>query len=235
MKKGILYLIPVFLSETDPSEVFPDENLRIISGLDNFIVEDLRTARRTLRKIGYEKNFDQVTFYLLNEHTDISEIYSFLDKTKQGEDIGLMSEAGIPCVADPGFEIVNLAHQDSLRVKPLIGPSSIVLALMASGFNGQQFVFHGYLPIDKPNRKNAILKLESTALNTNQTQIFIETPYRNNKLFTDLLSYCKAETKLCVARDITGLTEFIKTKTIGKWKNEKVDLHKVPAVFLINR
>lgn len=234
MKKGTVFLIPVFLSETKTNSVFPSLNLEVINSLDRFIVEDLRTARRFLRKVGFNKDFDKVKFYELNEHTDSSEIYAYLDDVKIGENIGIMSEAGIPCVADPGFQIVNLAHQMGIQVKPLIGPSSILLALMGSGFNGQQFVFHGYLPIDKHERRKTILNIENTARKTNQTQIFIETPYRNNKLVDDILKLCAANTMLCIAVDITGENEIIKTKSINVWKKNKIDLHKKPTVFLIN-
>ncbi|MCD4732161.1 MAG: SAM-dependent methyltransferase [Bacteroidales bacterium] len=234
MESGTLFLIPVFLSDTNTNNIFPSVNLEIINSLNEFIVEDLRTARRFLRKVGYKKDFEKVNFHLLNKHTNPSEIYTFLDKAKIGHNIGLMSEAGIPCVADPGFEIVNLAHQLGIKVKPLIGPSSILQALMGSGFNGQQFVFHGYLPIDKKERRKAILNIEHNAKKSNQTQIFIETPYRNNKLVADILTFCAENTQLCIATDITGENEFIKTKFIHDWRKIKIDLHKKPTVFLIN-
>ena len=234
MESGTLFLIPVFLSDTNTNEIFPSVNLEIINSLNDFIVEDLRTARRFLRKVGYKKDFEKVNFHLLNEHTNPSDIYTYLDKAKIGHNIGLMSEAGIPCVADPGFEIVNLAHQLGIKVKPLIGPSSILQALMGSGFNGQQFVFHGYLPIDKSERRKTILSIVNKARKNNQTQIFIETPYRNNKLLADLLTYCGENTLLCIATDITGENESIKTKSISDWRKTKLDLHKKPTVFLIN-
>ena len=234
MKSGTVFLIPVFLSDTLPNSVFPSINLEIINYLDQFIVEDLRSARRFLRKVGFNKDFEKVKFHLLNEHTEDSEVYTYLDDVKIGQDIGLMSEAGIPCVADPGFQIVNLAHQLGIEVKPLIGPSSIFLALMGSGFNGQQFVFHGYLPIDKHERRKSILNIENKARKSNQTQIFIETPYRNNKLVADILSFCADNTLLCIATDITGKNELIKTNTISNWRKIKIDLHKKPTVFLIN-
>ena len=234
MESGTLFLIPVFLSDTNTNEIFPSVNLEIINSLNDFIVEDLRTARRFLRKVGYKKDFEKVNFHLLNEHTNPSDIYTYLDKAKIGHNIGLMSEAGIPCVADPGFEIVNLAHQLGIKVKPLIGPSSILQALMGSGFNGQQFVFHGYLPIDKSERRKTILSIVNKARKNNQTQIFIETPYRNNKLVADILTFCAENTLLCIATDITGENEFIKTKSIHDWRKIKIDLHKKPTVFLIN-
>lgn len=234
MKNGIVFLIPVFLSDSQANGVFPNINREIIFSLDVFIVENLRTARRFLRKVGYQKDFEKVKFYELNEHTQSLAIYKFLDDVKTGKNIGLMSEAGIPCVADPGFQIVDFAQQLGIQVKPLIGPSSILLALMASGMNGQQFVFHGYLPIDKKERRKTILNIENTARNSNQTQIFIETPYRNNKLFADILTFCASNTMLCVATDITGEKESIKTRSIEEWRKIKLDLHKKPTVFLIN-
>lgn len=234
MKNGTVFLIPVFLSETNPNSVFPEDNLSIINRLDNFIVEDIRTARRFLRKVGFDKDFEQVKFYELNKHTDPIEINSFLNDVQKGQDIGLMSEAGIPCVADPGFQVVGLAQQIGIDVKPMIGPSSILLALMGSGFNGQQFVFHGYLPIDKHERRKTILNIENIARKSNQTQIFIETPYRNNKLVADILTICADTTMFCIAADITGKSEYIKTKSISQWKKTKIDLHKKPSVFLLN-
>ncbi len=233
MKSGTLFLIPVFLSDTNTNDVFPSVNMEIINSLNDFIVEDLRTARRFLRKVGYNKDFEKVNFHLLNEHTNSPDIYTYLDKVKIGQNIGLMSEAGTPCVADPGFEIVSLAHQLGIKVKPLIGPSSILQALMGSGFNGQQFVFHGYLPIDKYERRKTILNIQNKARNNNQTQIFIETPYRNNKLLTDILTLCADNTLLCIASDITGENEFIKTKSISDWRKINLDIHKKPTVFLI--
>lgn len=234
IKSGTVFLIPVFLSDTQPNAVFPSVNSEIISSLDHFIVEDLRTARRFLRKVGFNKDFEKVKFYELNKHTRDSDIYTFLDDVKTGKDIGLMSEAGIPCVADPGYQIVNLAHQLGIKVKPLIGPSSILLALMASGMNGQQFVFHGYLPIDKNERRKSLLNIENIARKSNQTQIFIETPYRNNKLLTDILNFCADNTMLCIATDVTGEKESIKTRSIVNWRKINIDLHKKPTVFLIN-
>lgn len=235
MKSGTVFLIPVFLSETNPENVFPSFNLEIIISLDRFIVENIRTARRFLRKVGYTKDFDKVKFFELNQHTDAAEIYTFLDDVKVGKNIGLMSEAGIPCVADPGFQIVSLAHQLGIQVKPMIGPSSILLALMGSGFNGQQFVFHGYLPIDKHELRKSILNIENSARKNNQTQIFMETPYRNNKLVADILAFCADDMNLCIATDITGEKEMIKTKSVGEWKKLKLDIHKKPTVFLINK
>ncbi len=233
MQKGKLYLIPSFLSDSSQSKVFPEWNTEIIYSLDEFIVEEIKTARRFLRKIGYKNSFDEVKFHILNEHTDITQIQSYLNCINTGNSIGLLSEAGTPCIADPGAEIVKIAHQTNVQVIPLIGPSSIMLALMASGFNGQNFVFHGYLPIDKKGRKKKLKELEHNAFKLNQTQIFIETPYRNNQMFRSIIDNCSVETLLCVACNITSGDEDILTKTIREWQKSIPDLHKKPVVFLI--
>lgn len=237
MEKGRVYLVPSFLSETNSKDNFPVVNNELIYSLNIFIVENLRTARRFLRKIGYKKDFGEVKFYELNKHTDTTEINKFLDPALKGDNIGLISEAGTPCVADPGSEIVMLAHRLSIDIIPLVGPSSIILALMASGFNGQSFVFHGYLPIDKKQRSSRIKELENNAYKLQQTQIFIEAPYRNNQLFQSILENCSEETLVCIAVDITNTeTEFIKTKNVKDWKKNKLpDLHKKPVVFLLYR
>ncbi len=231
--KGKLYLIPTFLSETRPENVFPQLNTKIIYSLDIFIVEELKTARRFLRKVGFKKPFEEVTLHLLNEHTDLSKIDSYLDEAENGRDIGLFSEAGTPCIADPGSGIVKIAHKRNIRVVPLTGPSSIMLALMASGFNGQNFAFAGYLPIDKKQAANRIKEIEKKAWHNDQTQIFIETPYRNNRLFDILLNTCSDDTLLCIASGLTSENEFIKTLSVGDWKKQKPELHKIPAVFLM--
>lgn len=233
MQKGKLYLIPSFLSDSSQSKVFPEWNAEIIYSLDEFIVEEIKTARRFLRKIGYKNPFDEVEFHILNEHTDITKIHSYLNCINTGNSIGLLSEAGTPCIADPGAEIVKIAHIANIQVIPLIGPSSIMLALMASGFNGQNFIFHGYLPIDKKERIKKLKKLEHNAFKLNQTQIFIETPYRNNQMFRSIIDNCSAETFLCVACNITSGDEDISTKTIREWRKSVPDLHKKPVVFLI--
>ncbi len=233
MNKGTLYLLPTFLAPVDPNSVFPPENLVITNKLKTFIVEDIRTARRFLRKAGFTKNFDDMVFHVLDKHTDRMQVNSFLDVAVKGEDIGLLSEAGVPCVADPGSEIVHIAHRRNIRVVPLAGPSSLLLALMASGFNGQNFVFHGYLPIKPKERSVALLKLEKDIYSKNQTQIFIEAPYRNNHMLESICKICKAETLLCLAVDVTSEKESIKTKTIKDWKTALPDLHKKPVVFLL--
>ncbi|MCD4790813.1 MAG: SAM-dependent methyltransferase [Bacteroidales bacterium] len=233
MQKGKLFLIPSFLSDSSQSKVFPEWNTEIIYALNEFIVEEIKTARRFLRKIGYKNPFDEVEFHILNEHTDITQVQSYLNCINTGNSIGLLSEAGTPCIADPGAEIVRIAHQTNVQVIPLIGPSSIMLALMASGFNGQNFVFHGYLPIDKRERIKKLKELEHNAFKLNQTQIFIETPYRNNQMFRSIIDNCSAETLLCVACNITSGDEDILTKTIREWRKSIPDLHKKPVVFLI--
>ena len=201
--------------------------------MDEFIVEELKTARRFLRKIGYKKDFDEVVFHLLNEHTEETEVEGFLDSLKAGKNVGLLSEAGTPCIADPGAEIVRIAQQRNIKVVPLIGPSSIYLALMASGFNGQNFIFHGYLPVDKRERKRKLLELEQNAGKLGQTQIFIETPYRNNQMLQSIIEVCNPEVLLCVATNITGSDESIVSKRVKDWRKTNLNIHKQPTVFLL--
>ncbi len=233
MLKPALYLIPVALGEGDPGKVLPAHNVDVILQLDEFIVENARSARRFLRSVGYKKDFDHVTFHLLNQHTDAMEVPEFIRSVKAGRAVGLLSEAGTPCVADPGNLPVKLCHEAGLQVVPLTGPNSVVMALMASGFNGQNFTFHGYLPVDKTELRKKIKALEQQARRNDQTQIFIETPYRNNKLFDALLEVCSARTHLCLAKNLTLDGEQIRTETIARWKSLKPDLHKQPCVFLI--
>ncbi|RLD30848.1 MAG: SAM-dependent methyltransferase [Bacteroidetes bacterium] len=234
MKKGTLYLIPTTLGDTDDLEkVLPAYNREIVGQLDEFIVEQLRTARRFLRKMGHPLPIDEMKFYELNKHTADLEINAYLNPLLSGKSMGLLSEAGTPCVADPGSAIVQMAHEQGIEVVPLTGPNSIILALMASGFNGQNFVFHGYLPVDKQALIKKIREMETASRNLHQTQIFIETPYRNRQLFDKLVETCRHDTKLCVATDLTLEKEKIKTKTVAAWKKETVDLHKKPTVFLL--
>lgn len=202
--------------------------------MDDFIVEELKTARRFLRSVGYNRDFIQVNFYELNEHTDPKRIIDYLEPLLKGKNTGLLSEAGSPCVADPGSEFVNLAHQNKIPVIPLAGPNSIILALMASGLNGQNFIFHGYLPIDKTERKQVIRSMEKDSFTSRRTQLFIETPYRNLSLFESLLQNCSPDLRLCIACNINSTHEFIRTMTIREWKIVKPDIHKKPAVFLFN-
>lgn len=230
---GKLYLIPTPISDTDYLKVLPQGVIDIIFTLDEFIVEELRTARRFLKKIGYAKDFEEVTFHLLNEHTKVEETNHFLDHVLQGKNMGLLSEAGCPCIADPGNVIVRLAHEKKIQVVPLTGPSSILLSLIASGFNGQNFAFTGYLPIEKNARIKRIRDLERLALSTNQTQIFMEAPYRNIQLLQDIIKTCREDTMLCIATEITSPTESIISKPIYEWKNKTPDINKKNTVFLI--
>jgi 16S rRNA (cytidine1402-2'-O)-methyltransferase len=233
MNKGRLFLIPTLLSDEPAEKVLPESTLSTIRLLSHFIVEEPRTARRFLRKAGMLRDFEEISFHILNEHTRAEEITAFLDKTEQGEDTGLLSEAGTPCIADPGASIVSLAHRRGIRVIPLHGPSSILLALMASGFNGQNFAFTGYVPIDKILRAKRLKELEKIVYDRDQTQIFIETPYRNLPLFEAILENCRADTLLCIAAGLTGPDESIQVMTIREWKQRPPDIHKKPAVFLL--
>lgn len=234
MNKGKLYLIPSFLADSNDQTNFPAINLEIVASLSSFIVENIRTTRRFLRKIGYKRDFAEVRFYELNKHTLSEDRESFLQDALAGQDMGLISEAGIPCIADPGSLIVSNAHESGIQVIPLAGPSSIFLALMASGFNGQSFQFHGYLPIDKKERDKKIRELENMAHRRKQTQIVMETPYRNNQLLEAILNNCQEGTLLCIASMIShDSLEYIKTKSIGSWKKQRPDLHKKPSVFLL--
>jgi len=233
MKKGNLYLIPTPLGETGFEAGIPLYNQQILQQINTFIVEELRTARRFLRKAGYTNDFEAVNFYLLNKHTPENEAVTMLENATAGENIGLLSEAGLPCIADPGNIVVRLAHSKGIGVIPLTGPSSIMLALMASGLNGQNFVFHGYLPIKPDERTRAIRELEQAATKGNQTQIFIETPYRNMAMLESILKSCHPSLILCVAADLTLETEWIRSMTVQEWKKEKPELHKRPSVFLL--
>lgn len=232
--KGTLYLLPITLGNFDTiSRVLPKYNLSIIHSLDIFVVENLRTARRFLRAANHPKAIDELTFFELGKHTHEEVVHTFLHPLLAGKSMGLLSEAGTPCVADPGADVVNIAHQLKVKVVPLVGPNSIILALMASGFNGQQFVFHGYLPYERSELKTKIRQMESAIQKHGQTQIFIETPFRNKKLFDVLLSLCAKHIKLCVATDLTLDSESIQTHTIADWKKETADLNKKPTVFLL--
>lgn len=233
MVKGNLYLIPTPLGETGFESGIPLYNLQVLQRIDTFIVEELRTARRFLRKAGYMKDFDMVTFHVLNEHTPDHEAQGMLKAAGTGNHIGLLSEAGLPCIADPGNIVVKLAHQQGIRVVPLTGPSSIMLALMASGFNGQNFVFHGYLPVKPPERTKALHDLEQAVVKLQQTQIFIETPYRNLSLFESIVKTCHPTLILCIAADLTLETEWIRSMPVNNWKKADPPLHKRPAVFLL--
>jgi len=226
-----LFLIPATLGDTAISKVLPDYNKTVILSIKYFIVENIRTARRFLKKTDPGIDINALTFFTLNKHTSVESISSFLNPIEKGYSIGIISEAGCPAIADPGAEVVAIAQQKNIRVIPLVGPSSILLALMASGFNGQSFTFHGYLPIDNEQRIRSLKTLEQRIYSENQTQLFIETPYRNNKILDDILKTCKSSTKLCIAADITLDSEYIKTLSISDWKKHKPDLSKRPCIF----
>lgn len=230
-----LYLVPNVLSEAEWQSVLPANVLPILTQTKYFIVENVRTARRFMKQVNNEINIDECIFYELNKRTSFSEIPAFLKPIEQGFDVGVISEAGCPGVADPGADVVKIAHQKGYKVVPVVGPSSILLSLMASGFNGQNFAFKGYLPIKPNERIKEILVLEKRVVSQQQTQIFIETPYRNNALIADLLKTCSPSTLLCIAANITGENEFIATKTIEQWKINIPDLHKQPVIFLIGK
>lgn len=233
MKKGILYLIPSTIGDTKIERVIPTYNSEIINKIDYYIVEELRTARRYLKKAGIIKPIDELTFYTLNEHTKVENIINYLEMIDLGNNIGLLSEAGVPCIADPGADIVRIAQEKNIEIIPLTGPSSIILSLMASGFNGQNFAFLGYLPIDKKLRTDKLKEIEKNIYQNNQTQIFIEAPYRNNQLIEAILNSCRNDSFLCIASEITSENEFIKTKSIAEWKKTKYDFHKKNTVFLL--
>lgn len=232
---GKLYLIPTTLGDTEPLEVMPLSVKKVIEEVDYFIVENEKSARRFIKKITPKKSQPSLKVMLLDKYVAEEETQSYLDVCLEGKNVGLLSEAGVPAVADPGATIVKLAHQKNIQVVPLVGPSSILMAMMSSGLNGQNFAFNGYLPIDKLDRKRAIKELERLSRDKNQSQIFIETPYRNEKLFTDLKAILAPFTNLCIACDITLKSEYIKTLPINNWKKQKPDLHKKPAIFIIHK
>jgi 16S rRNA (cytidine1402-2'-O)-methyltransferase len=236
MPAGKLYLMPVPLGpDADPKEVLPVTVERSIEFIDHYIVENEKTARRFIKAILPTKKQPELKISILNKHTEPSEHNAFIQPCMEGKNVGLMSEAGCPGVADPGAAIVKLAHEKGIQVVPLVGPSSILLAIMASGMNGQSFAFNGYLPIDKGEKKSALKNFEKLSQDKNQSQLFIETPYRNNKLLEDILATLQPGTHLCIAADITLSTEYIKTKTIAQWKKEKVDLHNRPCIFIVHK
>ena len=232
---GKLYLIPTTLGDVSPDEVLPQTVKRAIDFIGTYIVENEKTARKFIKAIHPEKVQADLKISLLNKRTEATEHKAMLSPCLNGENIGLMSEAGCPGVADPGAVIVKLAHENGIQVIPLVGPSSILLAMMASGMNGQSFAFNGYLPIDKSEKKSALKSFENLSNSKNQSQIFIETPYRNNKLMEDLVQTLQPNTLLCIAADITLPTEYIKTLRVADWKKTKVDLHNRPTIFIIHK
>ena len=233
MQNGKLYLIPTPLGDGKTESVIPQGTLDILHTLRFFIVEELRTAERYLRKNGFKTPVEELTFFILNEHTKEKDIPAFLEPLLKGNDAGLLSEAGAPAVADPGAALIALAHRKLIEVIPLVGPSSLLLALMASGLNGQSFAFAGYLPVKPLERQQRIRQLEKHSIKWQQTQLFIETPYRNHSLLNDLLTCCAPHTRLCIAANITMPDAYIRTQTIEEWKKTKLSIHKKPSIFLI--
>ena len=228
-----LYLLPVTLGDTPLETVLPSYNKEVILGIHHFIVEDIRSARRFLKKVDREIDIDALKFYTLNKHTTPEELSGYLQPLEAGHSMGVISEAGCPAVADPGADVVAIAQKKNLRVVPLVGPSSIILSVMGSGFNGQSFAFHGYLPIEAGERAKKIKMLEQRVYTEQQTQLFIETPYRNNKMVDDILHNCRPQTRLCIAANITREGEYIRTKTIKEWHGKVPDLSKIPCIFLL--
>lgn len=228
-----LYLIPVLLGDTALERVLPAYNQEVVRGIRHFIVEDVRSARRFLKKVDKDFDIDGSQFYPLNKHTLPEEISGYLKPLEEGHSMGVISEAGCPAVADPGADVVALAQRKHLTVIPLVGPSSIILSVMGAGFNGQSFAFNGYLPIEAADRVKRLKLLEQRAYTEQQTQIFIETPYRNNRLVEDILATCRPQTRLCIAANITCEEEFIMTRTLNEWRGHVPDLTKQPCIFLI--
>ena len=228
-----LYLLPVTLGNTPLNNVLPQYNAAVISSIRHFIVEDVRSARRFLRAVDAQFDIDGSQFFELNKHTSPADIAGYLKPLQEGKPMGVISEAGCPAVADPGADVVAIAQRKGLKVVPLVGPSSIILSVMASGFNGQSFAFHGYLPIKPEERAKTLRKLEQRVYNEGQTQLFIETPYRNGKMIEDILKICRPQTKLCIAANLTCADEFVRTRTVKDWKGRVPDLSKIPCIFLI--
>lgn len=233
-KPGTLYLIPCTLGDTPADQVLPQHVISVARKLQHFVVEQPKTARQFLSALKPEQPIQALHFATLNEHTAANELPELLAPLLAGHDVGIISEAGCPGIADPGANLVHLAHRNGIRVVPLVGPSSILLALMASGLDGQCFAFHGYLPIAETDRKRAIATLETESIKRKQTQLFIETPYRNDRMFSALLAQCRPETLLCVATDITLPSEQIQTRSIAQWKSQPIpQLNKRPSLFLL--
>lgn len=233
MSKGCLYLIPSPLGDNDPAEVIPSPVLYSLRNFKTFVVEEVRTARRYLSRAGLKGSIGDLEFHELNEHTDQATVESYLKLFEDGNDVALISEAGLPAVADPGAQLVALAHRHGITVIPAVGPSSLMLALMASGLNGQSFAFCGYIPAKTDERRSRLRTLEKVSAQLKQTQILIETPYRNDSLFADILSTCSPSVRLCVAANITMPDAYIKTRKVGEWKKEGLVIGKRPCVFLI--
>jgi 16S rRNA (cytidine1402-2'-O)-methyltransferase len=235
MEKGVLYLIPTVIAPQTESKALPPDLIKLCSQLDYYLVENIRTARRCLSAMNIDKAIQEITFHELSKNTEDGDIPKLMAPILEGKSIGIMSEAGCPGIADPGARAVAYAHENDIRVEPWVGPSSIFLALMGSGFSGQSFAFSGYLPIEKKAKTQAIRTLEQAVFKTGQTQIFMETPYRNNQLIADITKTCAPQLKLCIAKNINGEDEMIKTDTVQNWKKNKPELHKVPCIFLFGR
>lgn len=234
MTLGTLYMVPVTLGDDNLSYVIPAEVMTLVQGLEYFVVENEKSARRFLGSVKTNKPVRELNFQLLNEHSAEKDLPALIAPLLAGHNVGMLSEAGCPGIADPGALLAALAHKKNIRVSPLVGPSSILLGLMASGFNGQQFTFLGYLPSDKAARVAKLKELEKQSQGANETQIFIETPYRNQHMLEDILASCSANTKLCIARNVSLETELVISKTIAEWKKSELpDLHKQPTVFLL--
>ena len=228
-----LYLIPVTLGETPLNQVLPAYNTEVILAIRHFIVEDVRSARRFLKRVNREIDIDALTFYPLNKHTSPEAVSGYLKPLEQGASMGVISEAGCPAVADPGADVVAMAQRKGLEVVPLVGPSSIILSVMASGFNGQSFAFNGYLPVEPDERVKRLKVLEQRAYNEHQTQLFIETPYRNNKMVEEILRTCRPGTRLCIAANLTCEDAYVHTQTVKEWQGHVPDLSKRPCIFLL--
>ena len=235
IQKGVLYIIPSPLGDAPPLEVLPISIKTVINELTHFIVENEKMGRRFIKKIVPSKNQDELVVFQLNKYSTQEEINTYLDCCSKGISIGLLSDVGCPGIADPGAIIVSKAHKNKIKVKPLVGPSSIILAMMSSGMNGQNFAFNGYLPIEKNERKIKLKKLEKRSYEEQQAQLFIETPYRNQKLLEDMCRILHQNTRICLAIDLTLKTEYIKTLTVAQWKTTKIDFHKRPALFIIQK
>ena len=232
----MLFLIPAYLSEESPVEYFAPSIKEYILKTDYFFVENEKTARKVIKFFAPEKKQSELKLFLLDKYSESSDLKEAQKLMKSGQDFGLLSEAGLPCIADPGNLMVKWSHENNIKVIPINGPSSIILALISSGFNGQEFTFHGYLPIDREQKKKQILFLENQVQKSGYSQIFMETPYRNNQLLEDLIKFLNPNTKLCIAANINHPTkEFIKTQKISDWKNKKPELHKIPAVFVLGK
>lgn len=233
MSSGKLYLIPSPLGENDPAEVIPSYVLDLLKNINHYVVEEFRTVRRYLSRAGLKGSIEKLQMYELNEHTPQAQIESYVKVLLEGNDVGLISEAGLPAVADPGAQLVALAHAYGIEVCPLVGPSSLMLALMGSGLNGQCFAFTGYLPVKPDERKAKIKLIEKVSLQLSQSQIMIETPYRNSQLFADLLAVCSPKTRICLAADITLPSQTILTKSVAAWKKSPIEIGKRPCVFIL--